>query len=1308
MKRSYNSSNPPPTLPQTSPYQAAYAQPASAAPPLPPGPPPPPPSGAAPYASAPGYGYGAYGAAQDPQQQQQQQVMASHPQYPGYGYGGSQAAAPAAAAATPYGAAPASSDPHAAAAAAAAQQYAAYYAAYAQQATAAAGGSASPYSAAPAAPNPYGAQSAPPASHPYGAPPPSGSPLGAPPYKRTRYDQPPPPPPQSQPPLPPGPPPPAPGYGAPPGAPMPPSILPPVGGRQGRTGPPPPMGGGRGPPPPGSMRGGGDMYGGGGGDYGSPMRGGPPPRGMMDSRGPGGGSGGMRGGPGPRGGGYNNDGMMGGGGGYGGPGPLGPRGAPMGPRGNQSRGPMDDRRSGGPRGGGGGPGPSPGGPRAMSGLPGSGKYGPPSGPSGPRSMGGAPSAPRGPKNAANARGGPNGMHAGNAGISANQQPSRRERKWGSGVAASSPAPSKRDREAADRDREEGGGAKRTFTDFRIEALGIAELEWEWQAERIEQEMRRAAEELDRQVKDKEESEREPSSAADLLSDPTAAVKEEEHDEAAGDETGNMSIDQIPPSAAAEPELAVPSDPTVLATVASGKHRRDEDDDEPSTQQGPNANDAPVSTAASEHPDHASKAKKVRVDEAQPEQDGGEVSLEALQPTAQGEQEQGDAVKPEQAVESATAEQQPQVEVKLESEANAEEDDDDVDGAPLEQTDDVDGPVDPTVKAEPPSSPIAARTAPPPPPSSRENSRLRIYFASPVTSVSSYTMPGDAALGRGDSVKASSVAPSSKAGSVPPQPHPPASSNEEGAPVNGGLNEPVPTPAEPLAASEAVQGQAPPAAEVMGKIEEEVEREAAADESEPSSSTLPQPEPEVKGKAAEVDDVDGEPVDGEKADGEPVEAEAAAEAQQDDAVAVPQPASEDPTPTANGKEAGEPEHALGKDANGVDSTTADTQDQHVTQVSQPPRESSVAPSVAGTVVLPPEPAADRISISYARNTRRIVLDADIIDSVKVFRSEGRVELTVRCTPALMGEGENQVEDDFRVCKGVLVESLDVEADDYIVMDRGALTHAWDADKAESSDEPSSLDPLLPPLHRLLASSADGEASAPHAFSHETITVSARLDRQNPLTEARWVKTGEVDNWIVSLGIAAGASPRDASKLSEWRSKIKIVDPDPPPTIQHVLDSWASSSNAGTLEERREFVKTHMSDLDNVVEILLRLTRGDRAGPSQYTASAGYTQAPAVGALAASLDAPFADQQTQVSLAVLAMFRLSMTTAQRAGIAREEMERQVGDVIRIVPSHLQFKSIDGIFREVVKGQSGSVAASGSGGGGSRGGRKKGRRD
>lgn len=36
---------------------------------------------------------------------------------------------------------------------------------------------------------------------------------------------------------------------------------------------------------------------------------------------------------------------------------------------------------------------------------------------------------------------------------------------------------------------------------------------------------------------------------------------------------------------------------------------------------------------------------------------------------------------------------------------------------------------------------------------------------------------------------------------------------------------------------------------------------------------------------------------------------------------------------------------------------------------------------------------------------------------------------------------------------------------------------------------------------------------------------------------------------------------------------------PPTIQDTLDSWATSSNIGSLAERQKFVQTHMSDIDN---------------------------------------------------------------------------------------------------------------------------------
>lgn len=138
----------------------------------------------------------------------------------------------------------------------------------------------------------------------------------------------------------------------------------------------------------------------------------------------------------------------------------------------------------------------------------------------------------------------------------------------------------------------------------------------------------------------------------------------------------------------------------------------------------------------------------------------------------------------------------------------------------------------------------------------------------------------------------------------------------------------------------------------------------------------------------------------------------------------------------------------------------------------------------------------------------------------------------------------------------VEALDPEADDYIVMDRAALELAWSPSATPEDDSFLSCpDPLLPPLHRLLVvppsayssthNTADPDAPprVPSSLNRQTITVTAKLDRANPLTEARWVKTGEIDNWILSLGITNGADPKDAKKLSEWRGKIKVVDPDP---------------------------------------------------------------------------------------------------------------------------------------------------------------------
>lgn len=102
---------------------------------------------------------------------------------------------------------------------------------------------------------------------------------------------------------------------------------------------------------------------------------------------------------------------------------------------------------------------------------------------------------------------------------------------------------------------------------------------------------------------------------------------------------------------------------------------------------------------------------------------------------------------------------------------------------------------------------------------------------------------------------------------------------------------------------------------------------------------------------------------------------------------------------------------------------------------------------------------------------------------------------------------------------------------------------------------------------------------------------------------------------------------------------------------------------------------------VLEILLRLTRGgDRTGPASNSGGpSSSTQAPPVGVLAATLAAPYPDSQTQVSLAVLAMFRLSVQTAEKAGLDTKEIHRQVADIVRTVPYPLQYRALDGMFKE-----------------------------
>lgn len=111
---------------------------------------------------------------------------------------------------------------------------------------------------------------------------------------------------------------------------------------------------------------------------------------------------------------------------------------------------------------------------------------------------------------------------------------------------------------------------------------------------------------------------------------------------------------------------------------------------------------------------------------------------------------------------------------------------------------------------------------------------------------------------------------------------------------------------------------------------------------------------------------------------------------------------------------------------------------------------------------------------------------------------------------------------------------------------------------------------------------------------------------------------------------------------------------------------------------------MSESDNMLEILLRLVRGERATPISFSNAASSSNLHLSGPLLTALspNSPHASQQTHLTLAIVAMVRMAETFADRAMSSDEgkrEVDERVGEIIRCLPQHLLYKSLDGIFRE-----------------------------
>ena len=243
-------------------------------------------------------------------------------------------------------------------------------------------------------------------------------------------------------------------------------------------------------------------------------------------------------------------------------------------------------------------------------------------------------------------------------------------------------------------------------------------------------------------------------------------------------------------------------------------------------------------------------------------------------------------------------------------------------------------------------------APQAPPTNRENSRLRIYFSSPVASAAPLVVQSD---------KPVEVI-------VPP---PSASTSK--------LSEVV----------------------VVEEVEAEAKAEAEADDAvaEPKEA---EEQAEEQAEEEYDDDVDGEPVadlDGEEV--VEIKEELDEDSDSEDVASSLLLARQTTLPR--------PEEST--------DATADVSSPAATEEADPTPVEIEAPKPQ---VALPEPSPDRISISYARNTRRLVVDAGVVNSVKIFRAEGKIELKVAFESATLDmEEEGSTVDAFRVCRGVIV-------------------------------------------------------------------------------------------------------------------------------------------------------------------------------------------------------------------------------------------------------------------------------------------------
>ncbi|PWZ01989.1 hypothetical protein BCV70DRAFT_230192 [Testicularia cyperi] len=266
--------------------------------------------------------------------------------------------------------------------------------------------------------------------------------------------------------------------------------------------------------------------------------------------------------------------------------------------------------------------------------------------------------------------------------------------------------------------------------------------------------------------------------------------------------------------------------------------------------------------------------------------------------------------------------------------------------------------------------------------------------------------------------------------------------------------------------------------------------------------------------------------------------------------------------------------------------------------------------------PPPMSLNRIFVSYAGTRKRIAIEADVVKSVTVCRAECRIEIVVDL--AAKAAASKRKGDEYLVAKGRSLTALchriashipalqlrhtrkqlevrDKGQENYVAVSGKDVERSWIAaeteqqtntgsnarinvlNSAEDEKKPSSASAAvvhncseLPPFFRLAAGSVPSS----------TMTIVAMLDSVSPLVEPKWVKKGDVGELLAGLehgGHAAQSSvhAKDAAARHVWAGKIRVVDPDPAPSIESVYDDWVRDSFIGSYKERRQFIDDFLS-------------------------------------------------------------------------------------------------------------------------------------